>query len=470
MEDHSDFLPFDEEHDNYLIEKFEKMRSSKSVVYFDVEEFEELIDYYQFDENSETVQQIIQLAKEQHPDSTSLLLKEAETLVYTEKKELAVRIVQDISLFVDSNPEHYFSKALVLSMANHREKAIEVLKTLAEITPIEDQEDVKLAIAKEYQELGDYASAISDYQTILSHFPNSEDALLELSLTCELAGRNDEAISFINEFIDNNPYSHLAWFSAGNMYLSVENYEKAIWAFEYAILINEDFPEASFNMGNAYMKVENYELAIEAYKNSITYGYADPITYNFIGHCYIVLEQNETALEYFQLAVDQNPEYADGWLGFAVAYSNLNNSSEGLLYIEKAVKINPDNMYYRYFQADLFMNIGKEEEAEKLYQKVYESNLDNKGIFMDYAESLIINLKEEKALEVLVDGISKHPEESILYYRYAALMLALGHELDAESILFLALEIDPDKSSQFFDFYPDAGKYEGIMDLIENYK
>ena len=86
---------------------------------------------------------------------------------------------------------------------------------------------------------------------------------------------------------------------------------------------------------------------------------------------------------------------------------------------------------------------------------------------MDYTESLIANFKTKEALEVLVEGIATYPEESILYYRYSALMLELGNELDAESILFLALEINPKQSSQLFDFFPEARKFEGIMDLIE---
>lgn len=89
---------------------------------------------------------------------------------------------------------------------------------------------------------------------------------------------------------------------------------------------------------------------------------------------------------------------------------------------------------------------------------------------MDYTEVLITNNKDQKAIDVLIAGITKFPEEAILYYRYAALMLQLGHEIDAESILLLALEIDPDQSNQLFKFFPEATQFENILDLIENYK
>lgn len=470
MEDHPDFLPFEDENANHLIEKFKEMRSIGAHFYFDVEEFEELIDHYLFDSDQRIVHEIIEIAKSQHPDSTTLILKEAEALVYAERHAEALDLVENVRLYSDSNPEHYFSKASIYSMSDKRDKAIEILMRLIEISDHEDLVEAKMALAKEFQEIGDYQESIKTYREVLSISDNNEDALMELSLSCELGGKISDGIKIIEDFIDAHPYSHFAWFSLGNLYLTLENYTDAINSYEYATLINESFSEAHFNLGNAFMKVERFKEAIESYKNSITQNYTDPVTYNFIGHCYIILDQNEAAMDYFQKAVDQSPEYADGWLGFAVALSNLDRTEEGLMYIEKAVKLNPKNMYYRYFHADMMFNLENYEEAERLYKNVYESDIESTGIYLDYTESLVLNDKFQDALQVLVSGISKHPEESILYYRYSALMLQMGHEMDAESILMLALEINPDQSSQLFNFFPEAGNFDGIMDLIENYK
>jgi len=470
MEDHSDFLPFNHEEDYSLIKKFEEMRSMGALYYFDVEEFEELIDYYIFEPNKSLVQEVIELAKSQHPGSISLILKEAETFVYSENPAKAIQLVEDIVLYDDSNPEHFFSKASIYSMTDKKEKAIEILYRLIDISDAEDLEEAKMALAKEFQELGDFDRAVNLYLELLKENPKNEDALIELGLTCELSGLYDYGIKLITEFIDENPYSDFAWFSLGNMYLNIDNYEEAIRAFEYAVVVKEDFTEAYFNLGSSLMKVERFDDAIVSFKESLTEDFQDPVTHNFIGHCYIVLEKNEKAIEHFQQAVDFSPEYADGWLGFAVAYSNLDQYNESLLYIEKALKLNPKNNYYKYFLADVLFNMEKFEEAEKTYEQVYKSDLDNTGIFLDYAEALIINDKNQQALDLLVEGITKHPEEAILYYRYAAFMLQQGHENDAESILQLALEIDPDQSNQIFKFYPEASNFESILDLIENYK
>lgn len=469
MEDHPDFLPFDSGDINQLIEKFEEMTAVGAQYYFDVEEFEELIDFYLVESKLEIVQQLVELGKGQHPDSISIQLKEAESLVYNEKAVEALKIVESVSLFEDSNPEHYFSKASIYSMADQKHKAIETLQYLITISDDEDRMDAQMALAKEYQEIGDYHESLKVYNEILRFDKKNEDALMELTLSCELSLQYDLAIKQLDAFINDNPYSHFAWFLLGNMYMTMDNYPEAIKAYDYATIINEDFSEAFFNLGNAHMKIEQFEKAIDAYKSSIHPDFVDPITYNFIGHCYIVLEKNEDAITYFQKAIDHSPEYADGWLGFAVAYSNLDNSKEGLLYIAKALKINPDNMYYHYFHADLLVNIGEYQAAEDIYKRVYESDMENSGIFSDYADTLILNGKGQVAIDILMNGISKYPEESNMYFKYAAILIQQEKIMDAESILYIALEMDPPYKAQFLTICPEAINHPAILDLLENY-
>ncbi len=469
MEDHPDFLPFDHGNINQLIEKFEEMTAVGAQYYFDVEEFEELIDFYLIESNLETVQLLVDLGKGQHPDSVSIQLKEAESLVYNEKAKEALKIIDSVSLYEDSNPEHYFSKASIYSMADQKEKAIEILQNLVQISSPDDLVDAKMALGKEYQEIGDYSESINLYLEIISSDSSNEDAIMELTLSCELSLQYDLAIKHLDDYINNNPYSHFAWFLLGNLYMTMENYSEAIKAYDYSTLINDSFSEAFFNLGNAYMKVENFEEAIASYKSSIHPEFIDPITYNFIGHCYIVLEKNEEAITYFQKAIDHSPEYADGWLGFAVAYSNMDNSQEGLLYIEKALKLNPNNMYYHYFHADLLVNLGDYESAEPIYESVYHSEMENTGIFGDYAEALVFNGKGKEAFEVLRAGISKYPEESQLYFKYAAVLIHFKQIMDAESILYIALEMNPSYKDQFLSICPEAVHHPAIMDLLENY-
>lgn len=470
MDDHLEYMPMDEGSQERLIQKFEEMRQSDARYYFDIEELEELVDYYMFHPENHLAFEVLELGKEQHPDSMGLAIKEAEALFYSDKIEQAVHLLDNLSLHGNADFEHYFSQASIYSMAEQKNKAIEILSHLLEIAEGEDLLETKLALAKEFQEISDYQRAIEIYQAILTDLPDNDDALLELCMSFELSLDYDYGIRVLNDFINENPYNHLAWFSLGNLYLLIDDYEESYRAFEYAGLIKPDFKESFFNMGNMLMKIERFDDAIDAFKQSLgTDAHENAIALNFIGHCYIVQNRNEEALKYFKKTIESNQDYADGWLGSAIAYSNLTLFEESLLCVEKAIKIAPNNMYYKYFYGDTVFNMGDFERAEQIYQEVFESDAITAGLVIDYAESLIVNDKYDKSQQVLVDGIQKFPEEPLLYYRYAALMLQMGLEIDAESILMIALDLAPEKSEELFKFFPEAENFSGIMDIIENY-
>lgn len=470
MDDHLEYLPMDEGSQERLVQKFEEMRLTDARYYFDIEELEELVDYYMFHPDSHKAFEVLELGKEQHPDSMGLAIKEAEALFYSDRVDQAIHLLDNLSLYGNADYEHYFSQASIYSMAERKDKAIEILSHLVEIAEGDDLFEAKMALAKEFQEISDYQRAIEIYQEVLRNTPDSDDALLELSMSFELSLDYDYGIRVIMDFIDEHPYNHLAWFSLGNLYLLIDNYEESYRAFEYAGLIKPDFKESFFNMGNMLMKVEKYNEAIDAFKQSLGKdAFENSIGLNFIGHCYIIENRNEEALKYFKKAIEGNPDYADGWLGSAIAYSNLTLFEESLLCVEKAMKIAPNNMYYKYFYGDTVFNMGDFERAEQIYQEVFESDAITSGLVIDYAESLIVNEKTDKAQQALVDGIQKFPDEPLLYYRYAALMLQMGLEIDAESILMIALDLAPEKSQELFKFFPEAENFAGIMDLIENY-
>jgi tetratricopeptide (TPR) repeat protein len=57
----------------------------------------------------------------------------------------------------------------------------------------------------------------------------------------EFLDQNQEAIVYLNEYINKNPYSEIAWHQLGRLHYGVKEYENAIRAFDYATLIDDEF-------------------------------------------------------------------------------------------------------------------------------------------------------------------------------------------------------------------------------------
>ena len=81
----------DSENTNYYIERFEEMLKRNEQYFFDVEEFEDIIDFYLNKNNPGKALEAIKLASLQHPASTEILIKKAQVFADANKPQKAVR-------------------------------------------------------------------------------------------------------------------------------------------------------------------------------------------------------------------------------------------------------------------------------------------------------------------------------------------------------------------------------------------
>jgi len=67
----------------------------------------------------------------------------------------------------------------------------------------------------------------------------------------DVLDKQEESIKFYEQYIDNEPYSYAAWYNLGNAFNKMDLFEKSIDAYDYAILIKDNFASAYFNKGNS---------------------------------------------------------------------------------------------------------------------------------------------------------------------------------------------------------------------------
>ncbi len=470
MTEDSDFIHPQDDYTNNLIREFEQMLSSGTVRFYDVEQFEDIIEYYTFNTNWKRVKQTLDIAKSQHPGSSELKFREAEYFSNIDKYDEALALLNQIHVLESNNPEFYFIKADVQSRAGKPIDAIKTLEALIDFASDDDLEDAYLAIAKEYEELNMQDEALAYLKMVLERNPSNDDALYEVGFIFETINKTNEAIEFYKWFLDNNPYSEHAWFSLGNIYLFDNQLEKAAHAFDYAGIVNPEFAAAFFNLGNCYMKMGRYEDAIQAFESSVNFELLDPVTYNYIGLCHMELNRMHKAELSFRISIEKDPEYAEGWLGIAMALARQDRFMEAKHYAHKAVKLDENNGNYHYFYANLLTNIAQLDEAQKHYRSAIEKGVLDPMLFIDYATSFFENGMSDKALEVITEGIEANPDNGRLYYRYVAFLIALKKFDLAQAYLYMALEIAPDQVDDLFKFYPDAQNIEFVIELIEDYK
>ena len=100
-------LSNEEEDYNLSLSKFESMLKTNKVLFFDSEEFEEIILHYLDIGKANLAKKALKLALDQHPKSTGLKLVQVEMLVYDDKLEIAEKIIKKLYAIEPNNKEIY---------------------------------------------------------------------------------------------------------------------------------------------------------------------------------------------------------------------------------------------------------------------------------------------------------------------------------------------------------------------------
>jgi tetratricopeptide (TPR) repeat protein len=201
---------------NYSLTKFESMLKTNNVLFFDSNEFENIIHHYLENGKIALTKKAIKLGLEQHPSSVSLQLFQVEIYVIENKFDLANDLLDKLYELEPSNEDIYIQKANVLSKQDKHKKAINILMIALEIASTEEDEaDLNALIGMEYLFLNLFDNARVFFTKCLDVDDSDYSVLYNIVYCYDFMDKNEEAINFLNSFLDKNPYCEVAWHQLG---------------------------------------------------------------------------------------------------------------------------------------------------------------------------------------------------------------------------------------------------------------
>ena len=297
-------LSNEEEEYNLSLSKFESMLKTNKVLFFDSEEFEEIILHYIDSGKTSLAKKALKLALEQHPKSTGLKLVQVEMLVYEDQLDLADKMLNELYAIEPNNEEIYIQKANICSKRDQHEKAVELLKIALQYT--DDYADVYNLIGMEYLFMDNLEMAKESFIKCLEEDLEDQSALYNVVYCFEFLDQNKEAITYLNQYIEKNPYSEIAWHQVGRLHYGLKEYEDAIRAFNYATLIDDEFMGAFMEKAKALERLKQYPEAIESYERTIELDDATSYALLRIGKCHERLGNTALAIKYYNQTVHED--------------------------------------------------------------------------------------------------------------------------------------------------------------------
>ena len=328
-----------EEEERYddIVARFEKMLETNESYFFDKEDFLDIIDGYISMGEFNMALKAVEISLQQYPDSIDILLYKAEIYSFKDLLEEAELIIAYIKELAPERVEIPMLEAELYSRSDKHLLAVAALKRALPLT--DDKAEVYEMLTIEYFYLEDYYSALETAHKTLQFDADNATALYN-AITCyDLLDKTDEAIRFLENHVDKNPFSEVAWSLLGKKYIDAEQFSKALRALDFAIAIDDRFIGAYYDKAFIYNKLEAYDKAIYLYK--LTLAIADPtaFTYYHIAKANELKQEYELAGKYYLMAIDEDPGHYKSWKRLIHLKMFEKKYDEALVFIDKAIDI-----------------------------------------------------------------------------------------------------------------------------------
>lgn len=410
---------FEEEEYSKIINRYKDMLSKNRSYYFDLYEFENIIDYYINSNDYKSALRSVRIGLSQHPYSISLKLKYAQILIEDRKAKTALNILADIEKADSYNYEFHLIKGKAFNALGKYKEAIEAFDKAISISQ-EDKDDVIYEIALSFIQIDKIRTAIR--YLLLAYEINNSNLLViyDLAICYERMDNIKKSIFYLEKYLDIDPFSENIWHNLGLWYLSDNKYQKALNAFDYATAICPEFISAYLSKADAHISHIDYPGAIKVYKELLEIDCKNAHVFCLIGDCYEKLGEFIKAIEYFNMALDIEVNNSNAYFRIGVMYYHLKKYSRSVNNIKKAISIESNITEYWFVLGDVYSDMNSINKAIRAYSCTVEHDPEHYEAWLALAGLHYNRNRITNAINILEKAYKYNYNISVINYRLAA--------------------------------------------------
>lgn len=430
-----------------VVKRFESMKKKNESYFFDVHEFENIIDYY-LDTNDTTIAyEATVLASRQHPHSLSIQIRKAQVLLDRGRPIESLKLLKKIEGVEPLNYDIQLAKGTALGMLGDIGAALKCFDRGLEMGGDQDQQETVLySITNILQNLNFYKQAIPYLHQLIKLEADFPSHMYDLAFAYEKTGELDKAVRYYKTYIEEEPYSDSAWYNLGILQAQLDRAEEAIEAYDFALAINEHNTFALFNKGNLLCDQGHYEEALKTYFHYLEEDPESVETLTYIGECYERLKKLDLAKKYYQDALELAPDFADPWFGLAMVAFHEEKYHQSEIFMRKALKMDEENGDIWFYLGEVYSRQNRKKDALRCYKTSLKYDPFNDDAWFHIGQLLVEEELQQKAIPYLktalkltgsVPGIHYLLSLCYLYKRDASLAFShLEQALHADVDLF----------------------------------
>lgn len=452
-----------------LIAQYEQSVKNENTSFFDQEAYETIIEYYEESGRFENALEVAEKSLEQHPYSALLLLKKAQVLFELKQLNAALETLEKAAVFDSSEIGIYLLKAEIFTFQSRYKDAITILQVVLETAENEDLVDIYLQMCDVYEDWEKYFEVYDCLIAALNVDSNNEEVLNRFNYCIEITDRYEESIPIHEKIIDNNPYNHYAWYNLACSYRGMDEYLKAINAFEYVLVINDDADYVYQDIAELHYKKKEFKLALEVIKEMCDTFEADDEIFFLQGKCHEALGDMKMARYCYRKAVHDNPSLSDAYFRIGETYKHEGLWEQAYKSFQKANELEKEQYDFCLAMAEAALEIGELEVAIDACETAIDIFINRYDAYFIFAKVMYLNGDVETANKILIKGIETCKTTIELEFALCALTFLENKIKDGELMLRNLLSSNFNLNELLFDFSDELKDNLIINNIITEY-
>jgi len=246
-----------------LVKRYLDMENSGTGIYFDADDIVELLDYFEEIDDLDHFKKVLKIGEKLHPYNIDIKIRICKAYIYDNDYEKALSMIELLNDI--SNHELNLLKFECLCALDRYNELLTCLETMQNDS-MEELQDVYEYLTMMLREQYNSKNAYDLVRRGQVLFPDSVILKEELCYHLDNNGDTEKAVEICKELIDYDPYSVDYWYILGRLYAIMGIYDKAIDAFDFALVCDNSDLEVKILKAFCYLLCGNYEKLVEVFK------------------------------------------------------------------------------------------------------------------------------------------------------------------------------------------------------------
>ena len=177
--------------------------------------------------------------------------------------------------------------------------------------------------------------------------------------------RFEEAVPKLEQVLQAEPNTPLAYLELGKAYLRLKNYTKAVPLLKTAVEKLPDDFSARFQLGRALVETKDWPEAAPQFEAALAHTPSSVELHFYLAVVYERSQRIPEAMRQFQETIKLQPDHFRANLLLGRLYGMQGDGKSALPYLRKAVKVDPKSLEAHMFLANVYGQLGQTASAQR---------------------------------------------------------------------------------------------------------